>query len=69
MDSYEELLKDYEESGIVPAAKIKRYVSWNEANPVRQCPWCLNYFTVSLTEDQSKVIHCPICCMEVEYEV
>lgn len=41
---------------------------WEEELEVIQCPECLVLFAVNtLVIGDNPIVHCPICCMEVEY--
>jgi len=35
-----------------------------------ECPYCHGFFGVDVTylEQVDNVVHCPMCCMEVEFE-
>ena len=54
---YEELLKDYEEKGIIPQAIL---IQQNVNVQLSECPYCNGLFYVTHSD-----IHCPYCCMEL----
>ena len=68
MREYEELLKQYEEAGFIPKAKKLTYASWVKEHHPRRCPYCFTVFSVGITPECNHIIHCPICCMEIEYQ-
>lgn len=68
MKTYEETLKDYDQKGIIPLATIVTYAKWKQDHRPRRCPYCNIKFSVNLVRDAEHIIHCPVCCMEIEYE-
>jgi hypothetical protein len=68
MKSYEQLLKEYEQDGVIPVAHEVFFAQWVRGHRPRACPYCYVMFSVNLAKDADHIIHCPVCCMEIEYE-
>lgn len=67
MSDYNKTLKAYEDKGEIPLAKLMPQPMRIFDRPV-SCPYCNLVFAVSISDEHDHFIHCPDCCMELEYE-